>query len=134
MLVQARINGPSWPICRSSTTTVKETQGKVSDVGGTFCDSQEGVQHPAEFACLCSSAGPLARGGGSRAAWGYLHSGWKGACQILTKHQTVQAVKTAHETVRNSQPNRGDENETCLCRALHERFSFSSSLLDLLET
>jgi hypothetical protein len=24
---------------------------------------------------------------------------------MLTKHQTVQAVKTAHETVRNSQPN-----------------------------
>jgi hypothetical protein len=47
---------------------------------------------------------PLTREGELGAAWGCPSSGGKGACQILTKHQIVQQVKAAHETVRNSQP------------------------------
>lgn len=81
-----------------------EDEEKSSDVDGAYGDSQEGIPRRGVLAWPCYSATPLACVGESRVALDCLSSGWKGACQILTKHQTVTEVKTAHETVRNSQP------------------------------
>jgi hypothetical protein len=65
------------------------TKRKGSDVDGAYGDSQEGMQRRGVLAWPCYSATPLACVGESRVALDCLSSGWKGACKILTKHQTV---------------------------------------------